>query len=269
MPEILLDVRRLGFARHRHELFCDLSFQVRRGECWAILGPNGTGKTTLLSCLAGLLPNYRGEILLADQNIAHISLHAQAKLRAFFSALPFDAFSLTVFDAVLAGRHPHFPTWQWENEEDYALTCEALALFGLEALRERDVRTLSAGERQRVALAAMLTQQPQLYLLDEPAVHLDPGQQITALDAVCAHVKKQCAALLMVLHEPHLATRYADHVILLNGKESQWGDAAQLLSEAALSQLFHTPMIALEKKGVKTFVPSLAQSSGTASPSRR
>jgi ABC-type cobalamin/Fe3+-siderophores transport systems, ATPase components len=268
MSEILLDVQQLHFAYGDRVLFHDLSFQVRRGECWVILGANGAGKTTLLSCLAGFLSEYEGKILLGDQDIAYMSLLARARCRAFFSSPPLDTFGLSVFDAVQAGRHPHLSSWQWESEEDETQTREALALFHLEALSRRDIRTLSAGERQRVALAALLTQQPSLYLLDEPAAHLDPAQQISALDTVYAYAKKHHAALVMVMHEMHLATRYADHVILLDSEETTQGSAA-LLNETALSKLFHTPMIALENDGVKTFAPSRSQPPDTTLPPRR
>ena len=93
----------------------------------------------------------------------------------------------------------------------------ALARFGMASFAERDVRTLSGGERRRVALAALLAQAPVLMLLDEPSSHLDPGHQVAALDVLAALARSDGKAIVMALHELHLAVRYADHVVALAG----------------------------------------------------
>jgi iron complex transport system ATP-binding protein len=236
-----------------------LSFEARPNDCWVIIGPNGAGKSTLLLTLAGLLSPERGNIEWNGASLSSLNALERASHRAFLASQQNDAFSATVFDAVLAGRHPHLAAWQWEGVDDIAAAEAALTRLKLEPLATRDVRTLSAGERQRVALAAMLAQAPSLYLLDEPASHLDPAQQTEALDTVLAHARKHRAAVVMVLHELHLATRYADHVILLGDKntngKAQTGSAAEMLTTERLSALFGAPMAALEGNAFKSFVP--------------
>ncbi|MDR2710270.1 MAG: ABC transporter ATP-binding protein [Burkholderiales bacterium] len=270
MSATVLRVRELTVQRGKRILCEALSFDVQPSDCWVIIGQNGAGKSTLLLTLAGLLPsardNIEGNINYSEKPLSSLSALERARYRAFLASQQSDAFSATVFDAVLAGRHPHLARnlWQWESADDVAATEAALMSLKLEALTTRDVRTLSAGERQRVALAATLAQAPSLYLLDEPASHLDPAQQIEALDTVLAHARQQRAAVVMALHELHLATRYADHVILLGNKNTraQTGTAAEMLTAENLSTLFGANMATLEGNGLKSFVPDRSQASG-------
>ncbi|MDR0769642.1 MAG: ABC transporter ATP-binding protein [Burkholderiales bacterium] len=255
-----LHVRDLTVKRGARVLCEALSFDVRPNECWVIIGPNGAGKSTLLLMLAGLLPSEdempgRSSVEWSGVPLSSLNTHQRARHRAFLASQQSDVFSATVFDAVLTGRHPHLAAWQWESATDVAAAETALARLKLEPLAMRDVRTLSAGERQRVALAAMLAQEPALYLLDEPASHLDPAQQIEALDTILAHAREHRAAVVMVLHELHLATRYADNVILLGRGQAQIGSAAETLTAERLSSLFNTPMAALEGDRIKSFAP--------------
>ncbi|MCK7500092.1 MAG: ABC transporter ATP-binding protein [Comamonadaceae bacterium] len=122
-----------------------------------------------------------------------------------------DAFPLTVLEAALVGRYPHTPGWGWESAADLRLARQALRRADLDGIEQRDCATLSGGERRRLALAALLTQQPELYLLDEPTHHLDPHHQITLLDLLAAECRDGKAAL-MTLHDPNLAARYCSHV---------------------------------------------------------
>jgi iron complex transport system ATP-binding protein len=131
----------------------------------------------------------------------------------------------------------------------------ALAVFGVDSLAQRDVRTLSGGERRRVALAELLAQQAPLMLLDEPSSHLDVGQQVAALDALAQAARTQARALVMVLHDLHLAARYADHVVLLGEGRADAGDAAAMLDAGRLSALFARPLVALGEGRLRTFVP--------------
>jgi iron complex transport system ATP-binding protein len=255
----MLRAHELTLKRGARVLCEALSFEAQPNDCWVIIGPNGAGKSTLLLTLAGLLSPERGSVEWNGAPLSSLNALERARHRAFLASQQNDVFSATVFDAVLAGRHPHLAAWQWEGIDDIAAAETALTRLKQEPLATRDVRTLSAGERQRVALAAMLAQAPSLYLLDEPASHLDPAQQTEALDTVLAHARKHRAALVMVLHELHLATRYADHVILLGDKnmngKAQTGNAAEMLMTERLSSLFGAPMVALEGNAFKSFVP--------------
>ena len=118
----------------------------------------------------------------------------------------------------------------------------------------RDVRTLSGGERRRVALAALLAQQPQLFLLDEPSSHLDLQHQIALLDRLSALARDARKALLMVLHDINLAARYCDYALLLGDGTAVAGPAPELLTAERLSALYRVPLRALAGQPTPVFV---------------
>ena len=237
-------------------MLCDgLSLRVEPGEVWAIIGPNGAGKTTLLRTLAGLAAPLAGTITLAGKPLATMPSRTRARLCALLPQDDIDAFAVSVADCVLAARHPHIAWHGWERADDRRVAERALTTFGVAALAARDVRTLSGGERRRVALAELCAQQSPLMLLDEPSSHLDIGQQVAALDALTALARAEQRALVMVLHDLHLAARYCDHAIALGDGRAEAGQASMLLREAPLSALFGCALVELGEGPTRTFVP--------------
>jgi iron complex transport system ATP-binding protein len=117
------------------------------------------------------------------------------------------------------------------------------------------VRTLSGGERRRVALAALVVQQPRVMLLDEPSSHLDLGQQVAALDALSALARESGTSLVMVVHDLHLALRYADYAIALGKGRAVTGAAADLLTADAMSALFGHPLEGVGAGATRTLLP--------------
>ena len=252
----LLAVRALTLAVGARTLCRDLAFDVRRGECWAIVGPNGAGKTTLLRTLAGLRRAEGGTVLYAGRDLATLDRRAQAAQRAYLPETSTDYFPATALDIALSGRHPHLARWAWEDGADVARAHAALGAFGVGACAGRDVATLSGGERRRVALAAMLVQEAPLLLLDEPSSHLDLGQQIAAFDVLVRHARDHAAAIVMVVHDLHLALRYADHAIAIGGGSATCGPAALTLTAEALSGLFGRRLIEVGAGTARTLVPA-------------
>ncbi|MFI4953940.1 MAG: ABC transporter ATP-binding protein [Burkholderiales bacterium] len=233
----------------------NLSLAVAPGQCWAILGRNGAGKTTLLQTLAGLRPAAAGTIELAGLPLGQLSPRDIARRRAVLPQDDSDAFAATVLETALVGRHPHLSRWQWEGAEDLAITRAALAAMDIGEAEARDVRTLSGGERRRVALAALLAQQPDLLFLDEPSSHLDLAHQLALLDRLTSLARTQHKAILMVLHDVNLAVRCCDHALLLDRGTAQAGPAAELLTAARLSELYGVPLQAVATSHGQVFAP--------------
>ncbi len=143
-----------------------------------------------------------------------------------------------MLDAVLVGRHPHVSLWNWESAADVEVARAALGDCDLAGLEERAIDTLSGGERRRVALAAVLAQDPDVLLLDEPQNHLDPHHQLDVLKLLRARADRG-HAVIAALHDPALAARFADQVLLLFGDGRwAWGDTATTLTAAALSDMY-------------------------------
>ncbi len=250
-----LEVRGLTLAVAGRTLCSALDFAVAPGECWAVIGPNGAGKTSLLRALAGLAPVVAGEICYGGEAIGTLGARERARRRGVLPQDSDDPFPASVLETVLVGRHPHLARFAWEGAADVALARDALARFGLAGFEARDVRTLSGGERRRVALAALLAQDPALFLLDEPSSHLDIAQQAAALDVLTALARANGRAIVMVLHDLHLAVRYCDHAIAIGAGCAQPGPSEAILDAARLSALFGRPLLQLGSGRGRAFVP--------------
>jgi iron complex transport system ATP-binding protein len=234
----------------------ELDFSVAPGQCWAILGRNGAGKTTLLHTLAGLRAPAAGAIALDGRPLAALSAREVARTRGLLTQDDSDAFGATVLETAMIGRHPYLSRWQWESADDLRIAREALALMDIADAEQRDVRTLSGGERRRVALAALLTQQPRLFLLDEPSSHLDLAHQLAVLRRLTALAREQGSALIMVLHDINLARRFCDHVLMLDHGTAIAGPAAELLTAERLSKIYGVALKTLGAGEEICFVPN-------------
>lgn len=250
----MLDVRALAVDIAGIRVCDALDFSVAAGQCWAILGRNGAGKTTLLTTLAGLHKATSGTIELEGRALAAFSPRELARLRGLLPQDDYDAFPATALETVLIGRHPHLSRWEWEGPEDLRVARAALAAVDMTGTEARDVRTLSGGERRRVALAVLLAQQPQLFLLDEPSSHLDLSHQIALLDRLVMLARTERRAIVMALHDVNLAARYCDHVLLLDRGSAIAGPAVQLLTSERLSTLYGVSLRSLSDNGRSVFV---------------
>jgi iron complex transport system ATP-binding protein len=255
MNDARLSVRGVAIEVAGRALCRDLSFDVHAGEVWAIVGPNGSGKTTLIATLAGLREPAVGTIEYDGRSLGSLSPRERALARGYLPQDSVDFFAASVLDTVLVGRHPHLSRWQWESAADVECAHDALAAFGVAPFAARDVRTLSGGERRRVALAVLRAQDPALWLLDEPSSHLDLGQQIVALDVLASLAHERDKAIVMVLHELHLAARYADHAIALGDGRATCGLAQDVFTDDALSSLFAHRLVSVGTGKTRTFVP--------------
>ncbi|HEX5459798.1 MAG TPA: ABC transporter ATP-binding protein [Steroidobacteraceae bacterium] len=253
-PQWALAARNVEVSVGSRRLVTGLSLEFRPGEFVAVLGRNGSGKTLTLHTLAGLRRPQAGEVLLDGQAMESLSRRTVALRLGLLAQDVEESFVTTALEAVLVGRHPHLKLWQWESAEDERIARTALAAVDLDDFAGRRTDTLSGGELRRVAVAALLAQEPAVFLLDEPSNHLDPAHQLGTLGLfreLCASGK----TVIATLHDPTVAARFADRVVLLHG-DGRWaaGAAAELLTAETLSELYLSPMLELEKDGRRIFV---------------
>jgi iron complex transport system ATP-binding protein len=242
-PAAVLRVEALPLVAGAKVLVARLGFEVQAGEIWALVGPNGVGKSTLLAALAGLAPSPPGAISMGGRALASWSLSERARYRAYLPQVTVDAFGATVLDAVLVGRHPHQSRWHWENDGDRARARGALAAMDLAGMEDRDVLSLSGGERRRVALAACLAQDPQLLLLDEPLAHLDVRHAHAAMAQLGALARSRGCGVVFSVHDLNLAMRYATHAVLFTGAaQAAVGPVSRVLGAEVLSVAFGHPI---------------------------
>ena len=242
----LLKLAKLALRTPQRCLVDSLDLTVRRGERWAVLGPNGAGKSTLLAAVAGARHCDGGEILLRGQPVRDLRADELARDRALLTDRWTDPFPSVVLDTVLTARFIF-------RDEDLG---EAVARRWLERLdcallAHRDVRLLSRGERQRVAIATALAQDTPLVLLDEPTAHQDPRHQALVVRELAALPER---GLIVTLHDLNAAARFASHALLLWGDgRTLAGPAADVLTPPTLTDLFATPVSRLEVDGESVF----------------
>ena len=251
-PRLIADRLSIGVAGRL--LVSELSFQVPGGTVTAVLGRNGAGKTLTLHTLAGIRAPLSGAVLLDDERLSEWARRPLARVIGLLAQTSEDAFPSTVLDAALVGRHPYIGFWEWESDKDRQAARAALAAVGMDTFEAREIATLSGGERRRVALAAILTQDPDLYLLDEPINHLDPHHQIDVL-RLMRKKASEGRSIVMSLHDAGLAARFSDQVLLLFGN-GEWlcGPTPQVLTETTMSQLYGLSVREVDWPGGRTFV---------------
>jgi len=219
------------------------SFQARPGEILAILGPNASGKSTLLKLIAGALQPLSGRVLLNGFVTHSLSPKTRAQRIAVVQQESPLLFPSRAWEFVLQGRHPYGRPMRFETEDDVIIARNALAQVGAEHLSDRWMDQISGGEKQRVILARALAQQPLLLLLDAPTLHLDIGAQVDLLDALRRLAAQNRYTVVVVTHELNLAAEYADQVVLLQrGKSLRIGPPANVYQRELLEQVFQTPL---------------------------
>ncbi|MBU8895593.1 ABC transporter ATP-binding protein [Corallococcus sp. H22C18031201] len=229
---------------------------VRAGELWAVLGPNGTGKSTLLRSALGVGPWVRGETLLLGKARTEWEPRALARRVAWVPQTVESVEGFRGLELVLMGRSPHLGLWGLPSARDEALARAALEELGVAYLAERPGEALSGGERRMLLLARGLVQEPVLLLLDEPTAFLDVAHQVGTLARVRARVDAGLGAVA-VLHDVNLAAAFATHVMLLrDGRVLSQGPVDAVLQREALEALYGLPMeMALAPSGARLFAP--------------
>jgi iron complex transport system ATP-binding protein len=235
MDQPLLTLEGVRLRAAGRTLVDELSFEVRCGQRWAILGPNGAGKSTLLAVMAGARRPDGGQLSTHGRPLATLNEMELARMRAFVTDRWIDPFASSVIETVLTARYS-LPGES--NGGAAAIARSLLDELDCTGLAERDVRQLSRGERQRVAIATALAQTTPLVLLDEPTAHQDPKHQAWVVSYLATLTER---ALVASLHDINAAARFATHALLLSGRsEFVAGPAHEVLNDDALSVLFET-----------------------------
>jgi len=220
-----------------------LSFQAKPGELVAILGPNASGKSTLLKLISGTLEPLSGRIFLNGFATYDLPVKTRAQRIALVQQESQLLFPSRAWEFVLQGRHPYGGGLRFESEEDILIANNALAQVGATHLADRWMDKVSGGEKQRIILARALAQQPLLLLLDEPTLHLDIGAQVDLLESLRRLAAQNRYTVVVVTHELNLAGEYADQVVLMQrGKCLRVGPPATVLQREILEQVFQAPL---------------------------
>jgi iron complex transport system ATP-binding protein len=216
-----------------------LDLELPHGAVTAVIGANGSGKSTILRALARLLRPASGHVLLDGHDVHHMRTREVARRLGLLPQSPLAPEGLTVRDLVRRGRTPHTTLLrQWSEKDEAALTA-ALDATELADLADEAVDTLSGGQRQRAWLALVIAQGTPWLLLDEPTTFLDIAHQLDVLDLVRGLCDDSGTTVVMVLHDLAMAARYADHLVAMrDGKVVAEGTPAEVVTPEVIEDVF-------------------------------
>lgn len=241
----MLEVKDLSFTYRKEEVLSHISFQLHPGKITVLLGPNGTGKSTLINVLAGLLKTEKGKIFYDGKDLRDLSYKEKAKIIGYVSQR-MPPSSLSVYDTILLGRINYFG--RKESEEDHRIVEEIIHELKLEKFALRPCDELSGGELQLVMIAKALAQDATYLLLDEPTSSLDIKKQLLILGLVKELCKKKKLTVLISLHDINLALQYADYLIMIKDKSIVFHDEIALVTESILKQTYEINLQLIKEK---------------------
>jgi iron complex transport system ATP-binding protein len=248
-PTVRLSVEQASYAYHTRGSTAPVftlaatTFSAKQREIVSILGPNASGKSTLLKLIAGTLEPLSGRVELEGFETSRLEVRTRAQRIAMVHQESQLLFPARAWEYVLQGRHPYGRMLRFETEQDVAIAENALAQVGATELRDRWMHEISGGEKQRVILARALAQQPLLLLLDEPTLHLDIGAQVDLLERLRHLASENRYTVVVVTHELSLAAEFADQVVLMHkGRCLRVGTPMEVYRRDLLEQVFEAPL---------------------------
>jgi ABC-type cobalamin/Fe3+-siderophores transport system ATPase subunit len=233
-----LEVKNVSYRYDLRPIIDDVSFTIQTGDILTLLGPNGTGKTTLFKVILGLLKANRGEILIDGINTKNLSRSKMAKLIGYVPQNHIPPFSFKVLDVILMGRTAHLKAFASPTQRDVNIALEAMDTLKIGYLKDKMYTEISGGERQLVLIARALTQTPKLLIMDEPTANLDFGNQIKVLKHV-QYLKDHGLGIIMSTHNPDHALQYATKVALMNKTHlNHLGRPEEVITEENLAEIY-------------------------------
>ena len=263
----LVTVQNLAFSYDgdmAHAIFHDVAFSVGPGDVFCLLGPNGTGKSTLLKCVSNVLQGWQGSILFDESEISRMKPSDVAKGIGYVPQNQVSTFPFLVKDIVVMGRAPHLSVFSSPKKKDRTIAYGAMETVGIFSLADRPCTTLSGGEWQLTLIARALAQGPKMMVLDEPTSHLDLGNQVKIL-RVIKSLAESGLGIIMATHFPDHAFLVSSEVAILNrGHIVQKGAPEKIITDENMKDTYGVEVKVLyigEGVNRKACFPSLKEAS--------
>jgi iron complex transport system ATP-binding protein len=257
MSDPVLSVLNLSFDYRYQSVLHNISFSLERGMICGLLGPNASGKTTLLKCINGVLKPREGEVKVNDCQIRDLSRREIARLMAVVPQQTTVVFSFTALQMVVMGRAARLGKLRLPSRQDYRDAEKTLEELKVGDLAKRLFNELSGGERQLIILARALFQDTLILLMDEPTSHLDFKNQFMIMDRVREVTKAKRLATVISLHDPNLAARYCSQMVMLKqGRIHQEGSRETVFKRETLEAVYGMKVnVENTSKGVSVVTP--------------
>lgn len=232
-----LSISHASYEANGTSLLTDVTLDVASATCTAVIGPNGAGKSTLLRLASGDIRPTSGSVHIEGRSLAQMNVPSRAKLRSVLAHQLAADVTFTVQQVVAMGRYPYRFDQPHDPREDQGVIDSVINSLDLSGLRHRQVRSLSGGEQQRVAIARVLAQQAPVVLLDEPTTALDIKHQ----QSVMALIKALGAsghAVVAVLHDLNMAPQFDQVILLDKGRIAAAGTPSDVLTGEGLTTVY-------------------------------
>lgn len=249
---MILTVQGIQFQYPGRSVLEGVSFSVEKGEFLAILGTNGTGKTTLLKCINRILKPTTGTVLVGKDPVSALSRNALARAIGYVEQQRAGS-RATVFNAVLLGRKPYI---EWDiTHRDMEIASQALETLGLSGYALRYLDELSGGELQKVVIARALAQEPQVLLMDEPTSSLDLKNQLEVLNLIRQITQERGIAAVVAMHDLNLSLRFADKFCLLKDKTIFAAGGQEVMTPENIEVVYAIPVTISSHNGHRFVIP--------------
>lgn len=233
-----LEVRDLSLKLGGTDILRNVSFDIPQGAFLSIVGPNGSGKTTMLRCVMGVIAGWTGEIQAGGRPIGSYRRRHLARLVSYVPQSDEMTFPYTGRELIMMGRYPHLSPFTQLSRVDIEVVERTLETTGTSSLADRDMRTLSGGERQKILIAGALAQEAGTMLLDEPTTFLDPRHTDEIL-SILTDLNRSGVTIVMVTHDINHAVHYADSVTaLVDGSVAFSGSPENLMNNEVLKSVY-------------------------------
>ncbi|HZH31490.1 MAG TPA: ABC transporter ATP-binding protein [Pyrinomonadaceae bacterium] len=255
--DVLLEAREVSFAYAPGlpEVVRGATLALRRGTLAALVGANGSGKSSLIRLLGGISRPARGELFFEGVPLNSLEPRVRARRIAYVPQAAASVFPLTALEVVLMGRSPYTSRFRFENERDIGVAHDALAAVDAAHLAARSVTELSGGERQLVALARALAQEPECLLLDEPSAALDLKHRAGLVRHLGRLRDERGITTLIVTHDLQLLDPTFDQVFaMLDGAVASAGTPAEVLRDEVLAEVYADEHVRARRAFGRTFV---------------
>jgi iron complex transport system ATP-binding protein len=256
----MLKINNLSVFYGDRQILHEIQLEVHSGEIVALLGPNGTGKSTLIRSISGVIPIRNGNIFVDQKDVTSLSTMERAR---HISVVP-QAVSIppafTVWETVLLGRTPYLNFLGQTSVKDEAIARQALEQVDVLHLIDKRMNEISGGEQQRVLLARTLAQDTPILLMDEPTTHLDISHQIDLLKLITKQAREKSLTVLIALHDLNLASMFADRIaIVQNGLLCVAGTPQETLTSDIINSVYNVPVhvVSHPQTGAPFIIPDI------------